>query len=125
MGHARAALGCKYPFTHNNKETTTFEGPESTNLILQKIYASGFQPSSDWRYPPVVGEQGYVGSATSWASAGRVSTFNPARHNASDTFAFPLRDQTRNALVTGSFTSTFYWFGQLADGTMVRPGNYT
>ncbi|KAJ1323141.1 serine protease AprX [Microdochium nivale] len=96
-----------------------------TRELRWDIYASGFQPSSDWRYPPVVGEQGYVGSATSWASAGRVSTFNPARHNASDTFAFPLRDQTRNALVTGSFTSTFYWFGQLADGTMVRPGNYT
>ncbi|KXJ87242.1 subtilase [Microdochium bolleyi] len=95
-----------------------------TRELRWDIYEHGFQPSS-WRYPPVAGEQGYVGSATSWEPAGRISSFNPAKHNASDLVAFPLRDQTRNALVSGSFTSTFYWFGQLADGTMVKPGNYT
>lgn len=51
--------------------------------------------------------------------------FNPDRHNASDLITFPLKDQTRNALVSGSFTSSYYWFGKLANGTLIAPGNYT
>lgn len=94
--------------------------------LTTQIYEQGFtNDAAHWSYPPVVGEKGYVGSATSWASAGRVSQFNPAKHNASDLVLFPLQKETRNAFVSGSFTSTYYWFGKLASGDMVKPGNYT
>ncbi|KAH7035968.1 subtilase [Microdochium trichocladiopsis] len=115
------------------KDATTFNfdlstGAQSYPKIFSKmkwgtrelrwdIYEQGFRNDDHhWRYPPVVGEQGYVGSATSWASAGQVSMFDPAKHNASNIISFPLADQTRNALVSGSFTSTYYW---------IKPGNYT
>lgn len=89
-----------------------------------QIYEAGFN-ETQWSHPPVVGEQGYLGSATSWAFGPNVAFFNPAKHNASDLISFPLRDQNRNALVSLSFTSTYYWFGPLANGTLIRPGTYT
>lgn len=90
-----------------------------------QIYESGFEEKRDWEYPPVPGRRGYIGSATSWTGAGSISTFNPARHNADDTFALPETDQARNALTTGGFTTSYWWFGKLANGTYIVPGNYT
>ncbi|KAF4880128.1 Subtilisin DY [Colletotrichum siamense] len=96
-----------------------------TREVRWDIYESGFDNERDWEYPPVPGRKGYIGSATSWSSAGSVASFNPARHNASDTFSFPVTDQGRNALTTGGFTTAYYWFGKMADGTQIAPGNYT
>ncbi|KXH52194.1 subtilase [Colletotrichum nymphaeae SA-01] len=96
-----------------------------TREVRWDIYESGFDEARDWEYPPVSGRRGYIGSATSWASAGKTSSFNPARHNASDTFSFPETDVARNALTTGGFTTAYYWFGKLSDGSVMAPGNYT
>ncbi|WYZ33837.1 hypothetical protein EsH8_I_000113 [Colletotrichum jinshuiense] len=96
-----------------------------TKEVRWDIYESGFEEKRDWEYPPVPGRRGYIGSATSWTGAGSISTFNPARHNADDTFALPETDQARNALTTGGFTTSYWWFGKLANGTYIVPGNYT
>lgn len=76
-------------------------------------------------YPPVAGQNGYIGSATSWANACCASSFNPARHDANSTFALPETDQGRNALTTGGFTTSYWWFGKMADGRHIAPGDYT
>ncbi|GKT82230.1 subtilisin-like protease [Colletotrichum tofieldiae] len=96
-----------------------------TREVRWDIYESGFDEKRDWEYPPVPGRRGYIGSATSWTGAGSSSSFNPARHNASDVFTLPETDVARNALTTGGFTTSYWWFGRLADGSVVEPGSYT
>ncbi|KAF4774819.1 subtilase [Colletotrichum scovillei] len=124
---------------YSNKTTFSFElasGIQDFPMMFMKvkwatrevrwdIYETDFDEARDWEYPPVSGQRGYIGSATSWASAGKTSSFNPARHNASDTFSFPETDVARNALTTGGFTTAYYWFGKLGDGSVMAPGNYT
>ncbi|KDN67978.1 putative subtilase [Colletotrichum sublineola] len=96
-----------------------------TREVRWDIYESTFEEGRDWEYPPVPGQRGYIGSATSWTGSSGSSSFNPARHNASDVFAMPETDVARNALTTGGFTTSYWWFGRLADGSVVGPGNYT
>ncbi|KZL78332.1 serin endopeptidase [Colletotrichum incanum] len=96
-----------------------------TREVRWDIYESAFDEKRDWEYPPVPGRRGYIGSATSWTGAGSSSSFNPARHNASDVFTFPETDVSRNALTTGGFTTSYWWFGRLADGGVIGPGSYT
>ncbi|TDZ38013.1 Subtilisin E [Colletotrichum spinosum] len=96
-----------------------------TKEIRWDIYNADFDDARDWQYPPVPGQNSYIGSATSWTGAAGSSTFNPARHNANDTFALPVTDQGRNALTTGGFTTSYWWFGKMADGSYIAPGNYT
>ncbi|KAK2043404.1 subtilase [Colletotrichum somersetense] len=96
-----------------------------TREVRWDIYESTFEEARDWEYPPVPGRRSYIGSATSWTGASGSSSFNPARHNASDVFAMPERDVARNALTTGGFTTSYWWFGRLADGSVIAPGNYT
>ncbi|KAK1635676.1 hypothetical protein BDP81DRAFT_407280 [Colletotrichum phormii] len=79
-----------------------------TREVRWDIYESDYEEARDWEYPPVPGRQGFIGSATSWTSAGKTSSFHPARHNASDIFSFPETD-----------------FGKLSDGSVMTPGNYT
>lgn len=76
-------------------------------------------------YPPTLGSNEYIGSVAPWAGSGSFSTFNPARHNASDTFTLPVQNQARNALVSGGFTTTYFWFGKLGNGSYIEPGDYT
>ncbi|KAK1487245.1 subtilase [Colletotrichum cuscutae] len=94
---------------YSNKTTFSFElasGIQDFPMMFMKakwgtrevrwdIYESNFNEARDWEYPPVSGQRGYIGAATSWASAGKTSSFNPARHNASDTFSFPETDVAR------------------------------
>ncbi|KAF6833225.1 Subtilisin NAT [Colletotrichum musicola] len=96
-----------------------------TREIRWDIYEYGFDEQRDWVYPPVPGQNGYIGSATSWANACCASSFNPARHDANNTFALPETDQGRNALTTGGYTTSYWWFGKMADGSHISPGNYT
>ena len=117
MGLARDPLGCK-------SRLQILAPTLQTILINFQIYEAGFN-DTQWSYPPVVGEQGCLGSAASWAYGPNFAFFDPAKHNASDLISFPLRDQNRNALVSLAFTSTYYWFGPLANGTLIRPGTYT
>ncbi|KAG4438387.1 hypothetical protein IFR05_006149 [Cadophora sp. M221] len=76
----------------------------------------------DWKYPPVVGQAGYVGSATSWAQAGQKSVFDSSVDSADDLLALPLRDLHRD--LSGSFGTELWWFGRLANGTQISPGKY-
>ncbi|KAL2877042.1 hypothetical protein SGCOL_007663 [Colletotrichum sp. CLE4] len=140
----KSAFHGTYPWlrstsAYSNKTTFSFElasGSQDFPMMFMKvkwgtrevrwdIYESDYDEAREWKYPPESGTQGYIGSATSWASAGKTSSFNPARHNASDIFSFPETDVARNALTTGGFTTTYYWFGKLSDGSVMTPGNYT
>lgn len=76
----------------------------------------------DWKHPPVVGQAGYVGSATSWSQAGQKAVFDPSVDNADDLLALPLRDLHRD--LSGSLGTELWWFGRLANGTQISPGKY-
>jgi subtilisin family serine protease len=89
--------------------------------IRWDIYKAGFSERS-WTYPPVVGENGYVGSAASWVGAGSVSVFNPATSDPDDTFTYPLTNSVRN---TATSASQHWWFGKLGNGSQIEPGTYT
>ncbi|KAK2022798.1 subtilase [Colletotrichum zoysiae] len=74
-----------------------------------------------WVYPPVVGQNGYVGTAASWVGAGQVQTFDPAQNDPNDTFNYPLTDVERDA--AGSYHE-HWWFGKLGNGSQIAPGEY-
>jgi hypothetical protein len=76
----------------------------------------------NWKYPPVVGQAGYIGSATSWNPAPGPGFFDPAKDNANDLIAFPLREMPRSILGHGGLE--LWWFGKLANGTQIAPGKY-
>ena len=93
-----------------------------------QIYESGWDESR-WEYPPIVGEAGYIGSATSWADSHRQSVFVPGTHDHENTIAFPLGGFGRDfAPVRFGAVAGYYrqdWFGKLANGTYLLPGTYT
>ncbi|KAJ9144541.1 Minor extracellular protease vpr [Pleurostoma richardsiae] len=77
----------------------------------------------DWEYPPVVGSNGYVGSATYWAFSGQVDIYDatidpPANY----TVSFPVSDMPRCSIDVEDLD--YWWFGQLANGSMLTPGDY-
>lgn len=80
-----------------------------------------------WSYPPVEGENGFVGSATSYSQPGRLSPFiyfDSATMQANDTFSFPLVDLVRSyPFITDSYQ--FWWLGAMADGSQINSGQYT
>lgn len=76
----------------------------------------------DWRYPPVVGKAGYVGSATTWSGVYDNTVFDPAIHNASEVVALPLSDIPRD--IPGQYGNELWWLGQLSNGTQIAPGKY-
>ncbi|KAK7431544.1 hypothetical protein QQZ08_002035 [Neonectria magnoliae] len=71
-----------------------------------------------WHYPPEVGLRGYVGSATTYRDSDQYWFFNPDVNNITDTLPFPLTRIPRGFRL-------FWWFGKLANGTQIAPGNYT
>ncbi|ERS98380.1 hypothetical protein HMPREF1624_05164 [Sporothrix schenckii ATCC 58251] len=77
----------------------------------------------DWKYPPVVGQDGYVGSVAYYAHSGEVSVFNPGFDNASDTISFPLSDIYRSSVDV--YDTEYWWLGGLANGSQISNGNYT
>ncbi|KAH7149910.1 subtilase [Dactylonectria estremocensis] len=92
--------------------------------IRWDIYERGFE-ERDWQYPPVVGKRGYLGAVAPWANSDGRSTYNPNLGTSNETFTMPVFDVTRNALVTGGYTTSYWWFGKLANGSYINPGNYT
>ncbi|KAH8586559.1 putative minor extracellular protease vpr [Bisporella sp. PMI_857] len=76
----------------------------------------------DWKYPPVVGQAGYVGSATSWAKAPMKSVFDPSVDDANDLTALPLKNLPRD--IVGLYGVELWWLGRLANGTQIAPGKY-
>ncbi|TLS21020.1 uncharacterized protein PpBr36_10762 [Pyricularia pennisetigena] len=93
----------------------------ATAELRWDVFEPGYT-ERDWRYPPVVGQNKYVGSVASYAQATRQGGFDPATMNASDTVSLPIRFVPRSAV--GSYGETFWWLGRLANGTAVRPGAY-
>ncbi|KAG5818422.1 hypothetical protein H9Q71_001393 [Fusarium xylarioides] len=81
------------------------------------IFEQGWSESL-WTYPPRVGRHGFIGSATTMRDAEEFWFFDPTVNDPNDTFPFPLKQQSRGFHV-------FWWFGKLANGTRIAPGNYT
>ncbi|EJT69748.1 hypothetical protein GGTG_12631 [Gaeumannomyces tritici R3-111a-1] len=75
-----------------------------------------------WSYPPVVGENGYVGSATSYDATYLGSVFNPATMRVNDTFPFPIQGVVRNSGNIGQYH--FWWLGAMANGSQITSGKY-
>ncbi|TDZ21506.1 Minor extracellular protease vpr [Colletotrichum orbiculare MAFF 240422] len=72
---------------------------------------------AEWSYPPVVGEKGFVGSATSWNDTASGS-FDPGEDSEDDLFSFPLYTQPRQRY------GYYAWLGRLANGSQITPGSY-
>ncbi|KAI1371153.1 subtilisin-like protein [Hypoxylon crocopeplum] len=78
----------------------------------------GDYTEADWTYPPAVGRNKYVGSATSWNGTGSSSWFTPGQDSEDDIFSFPLYDQPRGKW------GIYYWLGRFANGSSIQPGDY-
>lgn len=87
------------------------------------IFEAGWRETR-WRYPPVVGNDGYVGSATYWNSSGEYWAFDPSWQDKEATTAFPVLGVPRTGIWSGN-KQEWWWFGKLANGSYIRPGNYT
>uniref|UniRef100_A0A0B7KAZ1 Peptidase S8/S53 domain-containing protein n=2 Tax=Bionectria ochroleuca TaxID=29856 RepID=A0A0B7KAZ1_BIOOC len=92
-----------------------------TTEVRWDIYKAGFSERS-WKYPPVVGENDYVGSAASWVGAGQVDVFDPSLYDPNETWSYPDTNVYRS-VATSEFEH--WWFGKLANGTQIEPGKYT
>lgn len=76
----------------------------------------------DWKYPPVVGKDGYIGAVTGWADAGWNNVFDPETADADNLVTTPLLNVPRS--VTGRRGVDLWWLGKLANGTTLAPGDY-
>lgn len=85
------------------------------------IFEAGWK-ENQWKYPPILGQNKYVGSATSWTKARLEQPFIPGKDDAEDTFDFPLLGVTR--IVDGWNPVTYAWLGKLANGTQIAEGRY-
>ncbi|CAH0047793.1 unnamed protein product [Clonostachys solani] len=94
-----------------------------TSQIRWDIFEAGWN-ERNWKYPPIPGENGYIGPAASWVGAGQVSYFNPAWYDPNETFTFPEYNLFRNAQTTNSYHE-FWWFGKLGNGSQIELGKYT
>jgi subtilisin family serine protease len=84
------------------------------------IYEPGFNESM-WEYPPVVGRNGYLGSATNYAGS-YSGDFN--RSDSPELLeSYPLTHINRNGIIT-AYRHTLFWFGRFANGTQIEPGQY-
>lgn len=88
-----------------------------------QIYEPGWT-EEQWEYPPVPGENGYIGPATSHVIAESASYFDPDLYDPEDTFTYPAVDLFRNAQTQNSYHQ-FWWFGKLGNGSQIELGNYT
>lgn len=89
-----------------------------------QIYEAGWNESA-WSYPPAVGEDGYIGSVA-YYDRSDTEYWSPFSDSSGpfDVIPFPLENVHRNAIYT-SYRHTFFWFGVLANGSQIEPGNYT
>lgn len=91
-----------------------------TNAALKIFDATWTE--EQWEYPPVVGQQGYIGSAAVWEASGVYSVFDPSLYDASETYSFPLTNMYRD--YSSSYAEN-WWFGLLSNGSQIAIGNYT
>ncbi|KAK4159703.1 subtilisin-like serine protease [Cladorrhinum sp. PSN259] len=87
------------------------------------IFEDGWK-EHEWKYPPVVGKSGYVGSATYWLDSDSYWGFDGETMNKEDTIPFPLAGLIRTSSWS-RWNQGFWWFGKLANGTYIAAGNYT
>ncbi|KAI8195985.1 Subtilisin DY [Colletotrichum sp. SAR 10_65] len=90
-----------------------------TRQLRWDIFEDGWT-ESDWTYPLVAGENGYIGSGAYWAGSGQAPFFDPSRWDPDDTLSYPKVEQPRC-----SGNSENWWFGKLANGSQIALGNYT
>ena len=79
---------------------------------------------AEWNsYPPVVGEKGYIGSATYWVESDYYWGFDPEVMDKEVTVPFPLELLTRTSSWNW-YDQGFWWFGKLGNGSYIGPGEY-
>ncbi|KAK4455179.1 subtilisin DY [Podospora aff. communis PSN243] len=89
------------------------------------IYESGWD-ESQWSYPPVVGQNGYLGSATAFSESGRSQRFDPKVDDENDTFSFPQLFRPRSApRLEYDENREYWWLGKMSNGSKIEVGNYT
>ncbi|KAK7943491.1 serine endopeptidase [Apiospora aurea] len=88
------------------------------------IFENGWN-ESNWQYPPTLGQTpGYVGSAAIYAHSGQSWAFDPAAGDKEDTLPLPMFDLVRGDMPTYHNTYSLWWFGKLANGSYIAPGDY-
>ncbi|OAA53497.1 serin endopeptidase [Niveomyces insectorum RCEF 264] len=137
QGYPQGVSGINYPFlTFDNHSAFTFNLDPNVQDFprisartqwgikeLRWDIFDGDWTERHWTYPPVVGQNGYVGTVAYYAQSGYVGYFDPAVDNATDTIAFPLSDIYRSSFDVED--AQYWWFGQLGNGSQIAPGNYT
>ncbi|KAF9876569.1 serine endopeptidase [Colletotrichum karsti] len=94
-----------------------------TKELRWDIFDAGYTEAG-WKYPPVVGQDGYVGAATYSTYSVSSSTFDPATMDKEKVLPFPIRLIERTTSWS-ELTDRFWWMGKLANGSYIAPGNYT
>lgn len=85
------------------------------------IYEPGYI-EDQWEYPPVVGQNGYVGTGTTYNSI-TSNYYDPNVDDPTDVSAFPVNDITRNGGGASSYHE-YWWFGALGNGSDIANGQY-
>lgn len=85
------------------------------------MYEAGWNESR-WTYPPVEGEDGYIGPVASWVGSDLSSYFDPDQWDPNDTFTYPITDTIRSR---NGHWSSHWWFGKLGNGSQIELGKYT
>ncbi|KAI1372322.1 serine endopeptidase [Hypoxylon crocopeplum] len=85
------------------------------------IFGSNWR-EHEWKYPPVVGENGYIGSVAYWGNSDTYYYFDPKTDDENFTISFPLIEVSRMPLDV--VTEEFWWLGKLANGSKIEVGDY-
>ncbi|KAH8901289.1 subtilisin-like serine protease [Thozetella sp. PMI_491] len=102
------------------------------NISLQLKYSvrelrwdifSAHWTESEWKYPPAVGQNKYVGSATTYGDTS-AGIFDPSTMNKESTSSFPFNHEMRTFYPSLKNAQQFMWFGKLANGSYIAPGTY-
>ncbi|OTB06028.1 hypothetical protein M426DRAFT_319392 [Hypoxylon sp. CI-4A] len=83
--------------------------------IRWDVYEANWNESL-WSYPPVEGENGYIGPVAAYN--GSISYFDPSVSDPESTTTYPLTNNLR-----GGWDHS--WFGKLGNGSQIANGNYT
>jgi len=92
-------------------------------LLRWDIFTADWSESSWNYYPPVVGKDGYVGSATYWLESDYYWGFDPTTMDKDATVPFPLELLTRTSS-WNRYDQAFWWLGRLGNGSYIGPGEY-
>lgn len=90
-----------------------------TREMRWDVFEEGWK-ERQWKWPPVPGRDGYVGSVAAWNAnrGGLTRPFDPATDDIDDVTPFPLFSHPR------AIYEDFFWFGRLVNGSDIAPGKY-